>query len=173
MTVTTVSTALAASLRAMAGFIGTLTDAQLHRSQDGKWTIGQELAHIYLADSSTSRLLSDAGRAMWRPEARESRSFDAIKAGYLEQLARFPGANNPNTNPKPELESLTPAQWLENWQTMSAQLLAHVDAIPETDLDAYTVWKHPLLGPFTVREMIYFTGYHTQHHADIVSRKAM
>lgn len=173
MTAIPLSASLATSLQAMADFIGTVTGEQLHRPQNGKWTIAQELSHIYLADYGTSRLLSEAGRATWRPEARESRSFEAIKAGYLEQLARFPGANNPNTNPKPELESLSPAQWMESWQSMTTQLLAHVEAIPETDLDAYTVWKHPLLGPFTVREMIYFTDYHTQHHADILSRKAM
>lgn len=46
-----------------------------------------------------------------------------------------------------------------------------MSGLADTDLDAYTVWKHPLLGPLTVREMIYFTIHHTDHHSASLQQK--
>ena len=40
----------------------------------------------------------------------------------------------------------------------------------EKALDGY-VLPHPLLGPLTVREMLFFTVYHNQHHVAVVQRR--
>jgi len=39
----------------------------------------------------------------------------------------------------------------------------------EEDLDKL-ILPHPLLGKLTLREMMYFTIYHVQHHQRIVER---
>ncbi|MCB9182399.1 MAG: DinB family protein [Flavobacteriales bacterium] len=39
----------------------------------------------------------------------------------------------------------------------------------ESDLERYLL-PHPLLGKLTLREMLYFTLYHVQHHQALVQR---
>jgi hypothetical protein len=172
MTSTELTPSLTNGLQDMAAFLSTISPADWQRPQGGKWTIAQELAHILIANTSTARLLSPVGRAVWRVGGHESRSYDTIRDQYLAALANFPGANNPNTNPTADIEQLTPEQQLANWQQMATQLLSSLGALAEADLDGYTVWKHPLIGPFTVREMIYFTDYHTQHHLTSLRKKS-
>ena len=38
-----------------------------------------------------------------------------------------------------------------------------IDSFSEKDLDNY-ILPHPLLGKLTIREMLFFTIYHVQHH---------
>jgi hypothetical protein len=39
----------------------------------------------------------------------------------------------------------------------------------ESDLDTY-ILPHPLLGKLTLREMLYFTTYHVQHHQELIKK---
>lgn len=48
-------------------------------------------------------------------------------------------------------------------------LSVRVDSWTEQDLDTVLL-PHPLLGKLTVREMLYFTIYHAQHHQMLVDR---
>jgi hypothetical protein len=60
---------------------------------------------------------------------------------------------------------------MHNWNKVTTR---HIAAIQknrtEDDLDNYLV-KHPLLGRITLRELCYFTIYHTQHHLNIISSR--
>ena len=40
----------------------------------------------------------------------------------------------------------------------------------DAQLDQY-IAPHPLLGKITVRELCYFTIYHTQHHLNIIKER--
>ena len=171
MTLSTIKTSLTESLQGITEFLQQVSAADWQRPQNGKWTIAEELEHILIANTGTARLLSSAGRAIWRPGAQPSRTYNAIKDEYLAGLAANPGLNNPTTNPSAESAQKTSAQQLANWQQTTLALLNALDGITEDDLDHFTVWKHPFLGPFTVREMIYFTDYHTRHHTDILTKK--
>ncbi|HRH60621.1 MAG TPA: DinB family protein, partial [Chitinophagaceae bacterium] len=55
-------------------------------------------------------------------------------------------------------------------QNICNQITAVVDSLckrvnnkPEDELDVY-ILPHPLLGKLTLREMLYFTIYHAEHH---------
>lgn len=171
MTISEIKTSLSESLQGIADFLQQVPEMAWPRPQNGKWTIAQEVEHILIANTGTARLLSPPGRTIWRPGAQPSRTYDGIKEEYLTGLAANPGINNPATNPSTESTQKTPQQQLANWQHTSQALLSAVDAISEEELDEYTVWKHPFLGPFTVREMLYFTDYHTRHHTSILKKK--
>ena len=43
------------------------------------------------------------------------------------------------------------------------RLSEKIDRFSETELDQF-ILPHPLLGKLTLREMIYFTIYHVEHH---------
>lgn len=171
MTTSTIKTSLTESLQGITDFLQQVSASDWQRPQNGKWTIAEEFEHILIANSGTARLLSPAGRTVWRSGAKPSRTYDTIKDEYLAGLAANPGINNPNTNPSTEATQKTSTQQLTNWQKTNQALLGALDGISEDDLDNFTVWKHPFLGPFTVREMIYFTDFHTRHHTAILTKK--
>ena len=46
------------------------------------------------------------------------------------------------------------------------KLSYHIDRFSEQELDTL-ILPHPLLGKLTLREMLYFTCYHVEHHLQI------
>lgn len=46
---------------------------------------------------------------------------------------------------------------------MLDQLIKSIQKYSEQELDQ-TILPHPLLGKITLREMLYFTIYHVEHH---------
>ncbi|QLH34686.1 MAG: DinB family protein [Cyclobacteriaceae bacterium] len=49
------------------------------------------------------------------------------------------------------------------------RLAAKLNRFSEAELDLY-ILPHPLLGKLTLREMIYFTCYHVQHHQELTTK---
>lgn len=139
-------------------------------SRDGKWTPAQQLDHILRA----VRPLVMAMRLprwflRWRfgKPNRPPRDFDALVARYTEKLAaggRASGRFVPPPIPAREVEHV--AQALE---TTVTALVREVGRWSEQELDTVLL-PHPLLGKLTVREMLFFTIYHAQHHHALVER---
>jgi hypothetical protein len=48
-------------------------------------------------------------------------------------------------------------------------MLKKIGQWSEKNLDAYLL-PHPLLGKITVREMLFFTTFHTDHHLNIMQK---
>ncbi len=164
---------LSDSLQTITDLLPTLTNADWNRPQNGKWTIGQEFEHIHFSTQGAAFLLSSLNRPAWRSNERASRSYDAIVAEYKVALAARAPITNNTFGPTSNSEQLTGTQQTERWQQAVQQLQGAVAGLSEADLDAYTVWKHPLLGPVTAREMLHFTTYHTLHHHASLTQKQM
>ncbi|AQG78165.1 DinB family protein [Spirosoma montaniterrae] len=164
---------LSSSLQTITDLLPTLTDSDWSRPQNGKWTVGQEFEHLRVSTQGTAFLLSPMNRTAWRANERESRSYDTIVAEYKAALAARGPITNNAFGPTADSDHLTVAKQAERWQQVVEQLRSVVASLPETELDAYTVWKHPLLGPLTGREMLYFTAYHARHHHASLTRKQM
>jgi hypothetical protein len=139
------------------------------RSQGDKWTVEQEFAHLLRSTYGISQLYGEPARANWRPTDSPSRTYDAIVAEYREKLKFIPPNINANiaaAEPKPLAAQATA------WQQTLAGIAATLPTLSEADLQQNTVWKHPLIGPVTGLEMLYFTTYHTTHHLASLQRKA-
>lgn len=162
---------LAKSLQAITELLQVVSIEDWQRLQGDKWTIAQESEHLRLSTQGAAFVLSSAGRSRWFPFNGASRSYHTVIKQYQAALAANVNVNNASTRPSDESNTLTLAQQTENWQKVVQQVLTTIDTVSEADLDSFTVWKHPLLGPLTVREMIYFTIHHTQHHHNSLSRK--
>ena len=158
------------ALQSISQLLVTLTPDDWQRPQDEKWTIAQEFDHLRLSTQGTAFILSSAGRSRWHPFAGESRSFGTIAAQYQTALAANPGIDNPATRPTNGTHQSLAEQRVA-WNNLAGMLTGAAAELPEADFDAYTVWKHPLLGPLTVREMLYFTTCHTAHHDRIMTKK--
>src|SRR5687768_2327337 len=151
-------------------YINSLTDGQFVQPANGKWTAGQQLQHILLAVRPLNQALRLPGfmvRLLFGKANRPGKSYEALVQKYkdkLQQGGRASGRFVPKEVTSHQRAGL--AQSLTN----AAQLLARqVEHFSESQLDSL-ILPHPLLGKVTLREMIYFTIYHVQHHHEATKR---
>lgn len=135
----------------------------------GKWSPGQQLEHIYLSVKPVRQAFSLPAFILgmiWGKSNRPGRNYDDLVKKYQQKLAE--GGKAPNRFiPKPV--TMERRKSLE--RSLSAEivtLIQKTDRFTEIELDRY-VLPHPLLGKLTLREMLYFTIYHVEHHQKLVT----
>jgi DinB superfamily len=101
-----------------------------------------------------------------------SRPYDAVREVYRARLAQGASAGRfaPEARPAPPDPDAERARIMAYHATAVEALCAATERWPEPALDRRRL-PHPLLGPLTVREMLFFTLYHNQHHVDNVRRR--
>jgi hypothetical protein len=152
------------------GYILNLPEADFLKSKDNKWTAGQQLEHIYLSVKPV-RLIFGLPRfilkLLWGTANRNSRSYDDLVKKYLQKLengGRATGRFVPKAVSTERGKQLGLALQLE-----VQKLCKLADKCSEEELEEYVI-PHPLLGKLTLREMLYFTIYHVQHHEEIAKK---
>lgn len=101
-----------------------------------------------------------------------SRTYAELVADYRARLAA--GGKAGGYAPSPLGPEPDPAaartRILARHDEAVAALVEACARWPEAALDRYRL-PHPLLGMLTVREMLFFTVYHNQHHVAVVRRR--
>ena len=147
-------------------FIYGLNDMQFVQTQQGKWSAGQQLEHIYLSVKPLTRALllpSFLLRLLFGKANRPSRKYEVLVEKYKNKLANGGRASKKyipsvvSNNKKEEL--------IKKLQHTIYKLTSHIRHFNEEDLDIL-ILPHPLLGRLTLREMLYFTVYHVKHHEE-------
>jgi DinB superfamily len=149
--------------RAFTTLLSDLTPAQLDAIVANKWNAYQQIEHIIKSVSpvNTAFLLPLFLLGLLFGKAnRNSKSYDELVAKYHLKLIEGGRAAS----------RFVPGGKEKNIQVLTNQLLRLVHSLQhkirsrkEAELDLY-ILPHPLLGKLTLREMIYFTIYHVQHH---------
>lgn len=138
-------------------------DAFLSRKND-KWTAGQQLEHIVRAVKPVRQVLSAPKfllKSIWGKANRESRTYTDLVNKYHVKLAAGGRAAGRFV---PKAVSVEKGSRLKvRLKNEVDKLAAKLDKFSEHELDTY-ILPHPLLGKLTIREMIYFTIYHVEHH---------
>lgn len=139
-----------------------------------KWSVAENVQHL-IVSTSTSTLAFSLPLFIVRLVAgepnRESRTYDALVEKYKAKLAAG-GAASGRFVPKPITIKAGKEKLMAKWKSTTEKYLAALlKSRTENDLDNYLV-KHPLLGKITLRELCYFTIYHTEHHLNIIARTA-
>lgn len=138
------------------------------------WSPGDSVRHLVL---STKPLIKALGTpkmglrfAFGKPDA-PSRGYDELHQIYLDALGD--GVDVGKFAPAPVTPN-DPVGWqaevIGELRTAIAELTSSIDGWEEDDLENYLL-PHPLLGKLTVREMLFFTLFHYQHHQDNVTRR--
>ena len=139
-------------------------------SRNGKWTAAQQIEHILRAVRPVSMALRVPKWFLrWRfgKPNRPPRDFEGLVQRYKEKLeagGRASGRFVPPAIPAREVGRIT-----ASLRSRVGALTRRVDTWTEEELDAFLL-PHPLLGKLTVREMLFFTIYHVQHHQALVER---
>ncbi|MBC7846181.1 MAG: DinB family protein [Flavobacterium sp.] len=139
-------------------------------SINGKWSVAQNVEHINIALGRVNNYLSlpkTSIESNFGFSNRESISNEALIEKYLNALANGTKATAPFI---PELNINSNIQELVHQGKNNLEsFISNLQNWSEEELDKYNC-PHPALGKITVREMLYFTIYHVQHHNKIIQK---
>jgi hypothetical protein len=144
-----------------------LTDEEFISSANGKWTAGQQLDHIYRSVNALNLGLAlpkfiirlYAGKAN-----RPSKTYEALIAKYKLRLGA--GGKAVGRFLPREIGNKEKLSQKEKLINAVESLCKKINRYSEPQLDYY-ILPHPLLGKLTIREMLYFTIYHVEHHQNL------
>jgi DinB superfamily len=166
-----IAAALSANFTAFADHIAAYNEAAFTLMPEGKWSAGQHLEHlirssrpVYMAIGLPAFLL----RLLFGKLSRKPRDFEQLVLRYKEKLAQGGAASGRFVPPAVpySLQQQKIQQFLQLKDTLQKRVLA----LSEHKSDNCLL-PHPLLGKVTVREMLFFTVYHTQHHLQIMQKQ--
>lgn len=150
----------------------TIDEPRLFKRPENKWSAAENMQHLIISTNTTSL-------AFWLPKFlvrwtggtpnRISRTFDELKDKYYKKLSEG-GKASGRFVPKPIEIKYGKQKLINNWNKATAKFIrALTKNRTEKDLDSYLV-RHPLLGRITLRELGYFTIFHTQHHLHSIKK---
>jgi len=147
-----------------------LNDTDLCYAPEGKWTAAQQLDHIV-------RSVSPVNMAMGLPKFilkwkfgvanRFSKTYDGLTEKYTRKLQE--GGKASGRFVPPPISADQKEKLLSQLDSVVKKLCSKTGKHSEDALDKY-ILPHPLLGKLTLREMLYFTAYHVQHHSELVKK---
>ncbi len=168
MTKETIIQKLSSNHHEFVELIFSLTEKEFTFSLNGKWTAGQHFEHIYLSVSPLTKAIKLPVlllKLIFGKANRPSKDYDALIKKYYDKLA-MGGAASGRFIPK-QIAFKDREQLKQKLLRTVEQLCRSVDGYTESKLDQY-ILPHPLLGKLTIREMLYFTMYHVEHHKKLV-----
>ena len=158
-------------------FFGSLAEDEFMLRIGDAWTPAEHLAHL---NTSVSAVAHGTSASPWLLRFRfgrsraPSRSYEAMRQIYRARLAQGAGATGPYVPSRQDMPSGTVAahraEILARWRRVNARLREALEGWSERKLDRIRL-PHPLLGKLTVREMLFFTLYHNQHHIEAAKRR--
>jgi DinB superfamily len=166
-----IAAALKANFTVFADYEALCNETSFSEMPGGKWSAGQHLDHlirssrpVYMAIGLPAFLL----RLLFGKPRRKPRNFEQLVLLYKEKLAQG-GAASGRFVP-PAVPYSQQQQKIQQFLQLKDTLQKRVLALSEQKLDNCLL-PHPLLGKITVREMLFFTVYHTQHHLQIMQKQ--
>ncbi len=150
-----------------------ISDNDFFHQPPVKWSIAQNVTHLISSARMTRlayRLPKFIVRIYTGKPNRPSRTFDELVSKYnlkLEQGGKASGTYIP----KPVSSTAGKEKVITHFSmTMDRLMLSINKKWKDDQLDQYLA-PHPLLGRITLRELAYFTIYHTQHHQNIIRER--
>lgn len=151
-------------------YVLALPDDKFLEHQPDKWSAGQQLDHIFRSVSPVTMAFGLPGymlRLLFGKSNRISKSYDELVAKYKSKLSAG-GKASGRFIPKPV--NISDRLELAKALVLKVGKLSYtVEKYTEQELDNL-ILPHPLLGKLTLREMLYFTCYHVEHHLQITKR---
>jgi len=145
-------------------YINSLSDKDfIYNINNTKWSAGEQLQHIYLSvrPIHMALLLPKFILRLLFGRPLQNRTYDELVATYQRSLTNG-GKAGFAVNPK-NITISEKQKLIKDLNILIRSLNEKIDRINEDDLDKYLL-PHPLIGKISIREMLYFTIYHVQHH---------
>jgi hypothetical protein len=151
----------------------TISNEIFFRQPAEKWSVAQNVTHL-ITSANMTRLAYRLPKFMVRlyggKPNRPSRSYDELVAKYKMKLQQG-GKASGRFVAKAVAADEGKEKILNAYQKSMAILSDSISKKWKDDqLDKYLA-PHPLLGKLTLRELGYFTIYHTEHHLNIIKER--
>lgn len=166
-----INTALQQQANEFATFIKPMEATAFENMPGGKWSAGQHLDHLIRSIKPVNLALSVPTFYLsykFGKNNRTGRTYNELVQRYHEKLQAGGTASGPFVPPPIGYHrkngSLT--TFAKQYEKLGKKALGMSDS----KLDTYLV-PHPLLGKVTLREILFFTIFHTQVHMDILKKR--
>ena len=163
--------ALNDKIDAFNNYIESLSKEQFEGAPNGKWSAGQNLDHLIRAIKPLQLAYSLPRFVLlilFGKTNRPSRTYDDLVTKYKTKLIAGGKASGPFI---PAVIRFDKKETLiRKYKEQKQKLIAKVERQGEKDLDTY-ILPHPLLGKVTLREMLYFTIHHNEHHLELLKNR--
>jgi len=136
---------------------------------EGKWTAGQHVEHLRMSTSPINTLMKLPKfilRYKWGVCNRPERNFEELVNKFEAKLQNLVGTAPSKFMPK-FVSASEKDVILEKLDKERHKMIKLIEKWDEKSLSKYVI-PHPLLGKLSVREMLYFTILHTDHHRQIL-----
>lgn len=151
----------------------TIPSAIFFRQPTEKWSVAQNVTHL-ITSANMTRLAYRLPKFMVRLYSgkpnRPSRSYEELVAKYKLKLQQG-GKASGRFVAKPVDDNDGKEKVLDSFNKSLEILISTINnKWKDTQLDQYLA-PHPLLGKLTLRELCFFTIYHTEHHLTIIKER--
>ena len=166
-----ITAALNEKVDAFNQYVSSLNKEQFEELPNGKWSAGQNLDHLIRAIKPLQLAYSlpkFALAILFGKTNRPSRTYNELVIKYKAKLAAGGKASGPFIPPAIDFEKKDVL--IKKYNKQKQKLIAKIEKQSETDLDKY-ILPHPLLGKVTLREMLYFTIHHNEHHLELLKSR--
>ncbi len=143
-----------------------LSDADFEKKPNQKWTAGQQLEHIINSIIPVNRAFEIPKFVLKEKfgfASKPSRSYEELVKDYLLTLKRYHDYELPKEFAPSTIELKDRNSSLQHLDKLVKNLNNNISTYSEEELDTYRL-PHPVMGKFTLREILYFTAYHVTHH---------
>jgi len=143
------------------------------KGPEGKWSTGEHIVHLLQSAKALNKALKIPKfylKYKFGTNNRDNRNYDQIVKKYNDKLAANPGAVSPISKQMPSMTPADKKSYISKLENEKKKLINKVQKWKDRDLDTYLV-PHPLMGRMTVREIVIWTSYHTEHHHKILESK--
>lgn len=152
-------------------YILSLNKEQFENVSDGKWSAGQNLHHLVssMQPLQAAFVLPKFMLGLLIGKAnRPSKTYEALVEKYKLKLSG--GGKAPARFTPPMVSFDKKETLIKKYDLQKEKLIQKIKKQSEEELDQY-ILPHPLLGKITMREMLFFTTYHNEHHLQIVKKR--
>ena len=167
-----IAIALSEKVAMVISYMENLGDNEFVLSKNEKWSAGQTLDHLIKAVQPLQPAFSLPKfllRILFGKANRPSRNYDELVEKYKMKIAA--GGKAKGRFIPTSIDASSKDGLIKKYGDQIANLVRKIGRQSENELDNY-ILPHPLLGKITLREMLFFTIYHNEHHLDALKRNA-
>ena len=138
------------------------------KSTDGKWSIDDNIEHLINSIKPLTKALNVPKLILkWKfgKMNRDRKTAKEISDKYTRALSK--GFSIPNPFGPKNIGELDKNKLIKEYLFQTKRLIESLDNWSEDQLDIY-ILPHPLIGKLSIREMLYFTCLHTNHHLNTI-----
>ena len=155
---------------AVADWVEAQPDAAFEQGPEGRWSTGQHLEHLVrsvqpiIMGMAMPRILL---RMVFGTVSRSGMDYTTVMEAYEAVLDK--GGKAGGRYIPPAIPAARKPQVLARHRRACEDLVARIDHWSDADLDRHGA-KHPLMGQLSLREVLFFTIHHHDHHLETLRR---